>query len=114
MTPFDERRGAQRPKDQRARAHLFVTQAMRWAPSRGRILFVVGEAAGDNRGQAMKTLTSVGVFASPKRKRKTKDWFERAKLVVAAARDRAVERAQQRAGAFNAASSYRVAEAPLG
>jgi hypothetical protein len=47
-------------------------------------------------GATMKTLTSVGVFASPKRKRKTKDWFERANLVVAAARDRAVERAQQR------------------
>ena len=29
--------------------------------------------------------------------RKTKDWFERAKLVVAAARERAVETSQQRA-----------------
>ena len=30
------------------------------------------------------------------RARRNKDWFERAKLVVAAARDRAVEAAQQR------------------
>ena len=30
------------------------------------------------------------------RTRKTKDWFERAKLVVAAARERAAETAQQR------------------
>ena len=33
----------------------------------------------------------------PKRARKTKDWFKRARLVVAAARDRAVETTQQRA-----------------
>ena len=47
----------------------------------------------------MKTLTGVQVFAPGQRgPRKTKDWFERAKLVVAAARDRAVETAQQRAG----------------
>jgi hypothetical protein len=49
----------------------------------------------------MKTLTRVQLFApatrARKRARKTKDWFERAKLVVAAARDRAVETAQQRA-----------------
>jgi len=44
----------------------------------------------------MKMLTSADLFAPPKHKRKTKDWFERAKLVVAAARDRAVKRAQQR------------------
>ena len=48
----------------------------------------------------MKTLTRVQLFApatrARKRARKTKDWFERAKLVVAAARDRAVEAAQQR------------------
>jgi hypothetical protein len=35
--------------------------------------------------------------ASPRRTRNAKEWFERAKLVVAAARDRAVETAQQRA-----------------
>ena len=47
----------------------------------------------------MKTLTGVQLFAPGQRgPRKTKDWFERAKLVVAAARDRAVETAQQRAG----------------
>jgi hypothetical protein len=45
----------------------------------------------------MKRLTSAERFDPPKRVRKTKDWFERAKLVVAAARDRAVETAQQRA-----------------
>ena len=44
----------------------------------------------------MKTLTGVQLFAPGQRgPRKTKDWFERAKLVVAAARDRAVE--EQRA-----------------
>ena len=48
----------------------------------------------------MKMLTSAELFDPPKRTRrtrKTKDWFERAKLVVAATRDRAVETAQQRA-----------------
>jgi hypothetical protein len=54
-----------------------------------------------SRGQIMKMLTSAELlFGPPKRTRrirKTKDWFERAKLVVAAARDRAVETAQQRA-----------------
>jgi hypothetical protein len=48
----------------------------------------------------MKMLTSAELFDPPKRTRrirKTKDWFERAKLVVAAARDRAVETTQQRA-----------------
>jgi hypothetical protein len=45
----------------------------------------------------MKTLRRVQLFAPAKRARKTKDWFERAKLVVAEARDRAVETAQQRA-----------------
>jgi hypothetical protein len=47
-------------------------------------------------GQIMKTLTSAQLFAPAKRARRTKDWFERARLVVAAARDRAVEMAQQR------------------
>ena len=48
----------------------------------------------------MKMLTSAELFGPPKRTRrirKTKDWFERAKLVIAEARDRAVETAQQRA-----------------
>jgi hypothetical protein len=49
-------------------------------------------------GQIMKGLTSADLFYPPKRKRKTKDRLERAKLVIAAARDRAVETAQQRAG----------------
>jgi hypothetical protein len=46
----------------------------------------------------MKRLTSGQLFAAPKRVRDTQDWFERAKLVIVAARDRAVETtAQQRA-----------------
>ena len=45
----------------------------------------------------MQTLTGAKLFAPAKRKRRAKDWFERPKLVVAAARDRAVKRAQQRA-----------------
>ena len=50
----------------------------------------------------MKTLTGVQLFAPGQRgPRKTKDWFERAKLVVAAARDRAAETTQQRAGQFS-------------
>ena len=44
----------------------------------------------------MKTLRRVQLLAPAKRARKGKDWFERAKLVVAEARDRAVETAQQR------------------
>jgi predicted NUDIX family NTP pyrophosphohydrolase len=45
----------------------------------------------------MKKLTRAQLFAPVQRgPRKTKDWFERARLVVAAARDRAVEMAQQR------------------
>ena len=46
----------------------------------------------------MKKLTRAQLFAPGQRgPRKTKDWFERAKLVVAAARERAVETTQQRA-----------------
>jgi hypothetical protein len=45
----------------------------------------------------MKILTSADLFSPPKRKRKTKERFARAKLVVAVARDCAVEKAQQRA-----------------
>jgi hypothetical protein len=61
----------------------------------------------------MKRLTSAQLFGAPKMTRKTKARLARAKLVVAAARDRAVETAQQR-GAVDEALSYRVAEAPLG
>jgi hypothetical protein len=39
----------------------------------------------------MKRLTRAKLFAEAKGARRNKDWFERAKLVVAAARDRAVE-----------------------
>jgi hypothetical protein len=66
----------------------------------GHNLVVVGWPLADHRGQIMKMLTSAELFGPPKRTRrtrKTKDWFERVKLVVAAARDRAVETAQQRA-----------------
>jgi len=44
----------------------------------------------------MQTLTGEQLFAAPKKARRNKDWFERAKLVVAAARDRAVETTGQR------------------
>jgi len=51
-----------------------------------------------DRGQIMKKLTRAQLFAPGQRgPRKTKDWFERAKLVIAAARERAVETTQQRA-----------------
>ena len=51
-------------------------------------------------GQIMKTLRVAQLLAEAQKKRalRTKDWLERAKLVVAAARDRAVETAQQRRG----------------
>jgi hypothetical protein len=45
----------------------------------------------------MKMLTIAELFAPPKKARKTKVRLERAKLVVVAARERAAERAQQRA-----------------
>ena len=49
-------------------------------------------------GQIMKTLRVAQLLAAAQKKRalRTKDWLERANLVVAAARDRAVETAQQR------------------
>jgi hypothetical protein len=56
------------------------------AAIRERNLVVVGESPADHWGQIMKRST----------KHKTKEWFERAKLVVAAARDRAIETTQQR------------------
>ena len=43
----------------------------------------------------MKRLTSVKLFAAPKRAGKTKARLERAKLVIVAARARAAETAQQ-------------------
>jgi hypothetical protein len=53
------------------------------------------------RGQIMGTLIP------PRRARKTKDWLERAKLVVAAARDRAIEKtARQRAEPSTERPSY--------
>jgi hypothetical protein len=47
----------------------------------------------------MKTLAVAQLLAAARKKRalKTKDRLERARLVIAAARDRAVETAQQRA-----------------
>jgi hypothetical protein len=54
----------------------------------------------DPRGQIMKRLTSAQLFAPPKRtrrNRKAKDWLERAKLLIVAARERATETTQQRA-----------------
>jgi hypothetical protein len=61
-------------------------------------LFVVGETRADQSGaDSMKMLTSADLFAPPKRERRNKDWLERARLVLAAARDRAAEMAQQRA-----------------
>jgi hypothetical protein len=49
-------------------------------------------------GQIMKTLNVTQLLAAAQKNRalRTKDWLERAKLVVAAARDRAVETARQR------------------
>jgi hypothetical protein len=62
-----------------------------------------GERSGLSRrrplgGQIMKTSNVAQLLAAAQKKRalRTKDWLERAKLVVAAARDRAVETAQQR------------------
>jgi septum formation topological specificity factor MinE len=45
----------------------------------------------------MKRLTSAQLFNPPNKARKTKTRLERARLVIVAARDRAVESAQQRA-----------------
>jgi hypothetical protein len=69
---------------------------MRWPGSGGRIWSWWASHQPTGR-QIMKKLTRAQLFAPGQRgPRKTKDWFERAKLVVAAARDRAVETAQQR------------------
>jgi hypothetical protein len=72
-----------------------VRDAMRWP--RLEAEFDPGrDLPAGHGGQIMKMLTSVDVFDPPRRARNTKEWFERAKLVVAMARDRAVERAHQR------------------
>ena len=45
----------------------------------------------------MKMVTSVDLFVPPKKRaRNIREWLERAKLVMAAERDNAIERAQQR------------------
>jgi hypothetical protein len=55
----------------------------------------------------MKVLTREQLFAPGQRgPRKTKDWFERARLVIVAARERAAETTQQRV--------VRVTETPFG
>src|SRR5262249_22106419 len=64
---------------------------------RGRISSWSAKPPADHLGgQTMKRLTSAQLFSAPKMKRKTKARLARAKLVIAAARDRAVETAQQR------------------
>src|SRR5262249_46038008 len=62
----------------------------------GRISSWSAKPPADHWGQIMKKLTSAQLFGAPKMTRKTKARLARAKLVVAAARDRAVETAQQR------------------
>ena len=49
----------------------------------------------DHRGQVMKRLTSAQLFAAPKRARNAKARLKHAKLVVAAARERAASTAQR-------------------
>src|SRR5262245_6721354 len=65
------------------------------AAIRGRLWLCESAGKPTNWGQTMKILRGAKLFAPPKRKQKTKDWLDRVKLVVAAARERAVERAQQ-------------------
>ena len=72
-------------------------RAMRWSGSGGRIWswWASHQPTG---GQIMKRLTSTELFAPPGIRRKDqRARLERAKLVVAAARERAVETTQQRA-----------------
>jgi hypothetical protein len=57
-----------------------------------------GRLATGRQGGIMKMLTRAQLFVPPKMARKTKTRLERAKLVIFAARDRAIETAQQRAG----------------
>jgi hypothetical protein len=58
------------------------------APISGNLLVTSG-------GQIMKRMTSARLFVGPKRTYKAKTRIERAKLVVAAVRERAAEVAQQ-------------------
>jgi hypothetical protein len=63
----------------------------------------------------MKKLTSAQLFAAPKSAGKAKARLERAKLVIVAARERAVETVQQCATRTSTMRHpYRAAEAPLG
>jgi hypothetical protein len=63
----------------------------------GQNFVVIGEATSRPfGGRIMKRLTSAQLFGAPKMAHKTKVRLARAKFVVAAARDRAVETAQQR------------------
>jgi hypothetical protein len=71
--------------------------AMRRPRSGAELVLGVGDPPADHRGQIMKMSTSAELFAPPKKTRKTKDWLERAKLVVAEARESAAETARQRA-----------------
>jgi hypothetical protein len=64
---------------------------------RGKIWSCSAKLPAGHWGQIMKTLTRAQLFAPAKRARKTKDWFERAKFVVAAARKRAARRAARTA-----------------
>jgi hypothetical protein len=61
----------------------------------GRNFVVVGFSR-HRGGQIMKTLMRVQLVTRAKKARNTQDWFGRTKVVVAAARDRAIEMAQQR------------------
>src|SRR6266478_6672348 len=71
---------------------------MRWPGSRDRNLVRGSVRHQPTGGQIMKRLTSAQLFAPPGIRRKDqKARLERAKLVVVAARDRALEKAQQRA-----------------
>ena len=65
--------------------------------SQGQNLVVVGGTGHQSAlgGQIMKRLTSAQLFAAPKSAGKAKTRLERAKLVIVAARERAVETAQQ-------------------
>jgi hypothetical protein len=64
--------------------------------NQGQNLVVVGGRVTSRPwGQIMKRLTSAQLFAAPKSLGKAKARLERAKLVIVAARERAVETAQQ-------------------
>jgi hypothetical protein len=65
--------------------------------NQGQNLVVVGGrvTSRPSGGQIMKRLTSAQLFAAPKSADNAKARLERAKLVIVAARERAVETAQQ-------------------